>query len=83
MRPSLCLQVRALHCAVERPCLLDVGATDPINIFQEAYRTTSPPFRLSYHNASHYNSIIDPAHPSVGVGLGLPQSDNVCRRASW
>jgi len=28
--------------------------------------------RLSYHHGNHYNSVIDPKNPSVGVGLGLP-----------
>ncbi|CAI2350895.1 unnamed protein product [Caenorhabditis sp. 36 PRJEB53466] len=32
----------------------------------------NPPFRLSYHNGSHYNAILDPNVPTIGVGLGLP-----------
>ncbi len=28
--------------------------------------------RLCYHRLSHYNSIVDPYAPTIGVGLGLP-----------
>lgn len=45
---------------------------EPINIFHEDYVTDNPPIRLSYHNGNHYNSVIDPNNPTVGVGLGLP-----------
>ena len=45
---------------------------EPLNIFQTEYQDDSPPIRLSYHNGNHYNSVIDPLNPSVGVGLGLP-----------
>ncbi|VDO67079.1 unnamed protein product [Heligmosomoides polygyrus] len=30
------------------------------------------PIRLSYHGSSHYNSVVDPFAPEVGLGLGLP-----------
>jgi OTU domain-containing protein 5 len=45
---------------------------EPINIFHNQYSTDNSPIRLSYHNGNHYNSIIDPNNPSVGVGLGMP-----------
>ncbi|ULT97633.1 hypothetical protein L3Y34_005454 [Caenorhabditis briggsae] len=32
----------------------------------------NPPLRLSYHRAVHYNAILDPKVPTIGVGLGLP-----------
>jgi OTU domain-containing protein 5 len=44
----------------------------PLNIFHGSYNTDYPPIRLSYHHGNHYNSIVDPNNPSVGVGLGLP-----------
>lgn len=28
--------------------------------------------RVSYHRGNHFNSVVDPLHPAVGVGLGLP-----------
>ena len=28
--------------------------------------------RLCYHRLCHYNSIVDPVKPTIGVGLGLP-----------
>lgn len=31
----------------------------------------NPPIRLSYHGSVHYNSVVDPFTPTVGVGLGL------------
>ena len=30
------------------------------------------PIRLCYHRGVHYNSLVDPVNPSIGVGLGLP-----------
>mmetsp|Transcript_11380 Transcript_11380/g.21289 ORF Transcript_11380/g.21289 Transcript_11380/m.21289 type:complete len:263 (+) Transcript_11380:159-947(+) len=47
------------------------GAT-PINIFQSDYKTSDVPIRLAYHDANHYNAIIDPFLPTAGLGLGLP-----------
>jgi hypothetical protein len=46
---------------------------EQVNLFHQQYSTDNPPIRLSYHNRNHYNSVIDPNNPSVGVGLGLPQ----------
>jgi len=43
-----------------------------INIFHGQYETDNAPIRLSYHDGNHYNSVIDPERPSVGVGLGMP-----------
>ena len=43
----------------------------PLNIFQCASRTSSPPIRLLYLSRNHYDALIDPRHPSVGVGLGV------------
>ncbi len=45
---------------------------EPLNIFQDQYKTENFPVRLSYHNGNHYNSVLDPLNPSVGVGLGMP-----------
>ena len=43
-----------------------------INLFHGQYSTDNAPIRLSYHHGNHYNSVVDPNSPSVGVGLGLP-----------
>ena len=43
-----------------------------VNIFQTHYKSDYAPIRLSYHNKNHYNAVLDPNNPSVGVGLGLP-----------
>jgi OTU domain-containing protein 5 len=49
---------------------------DPINTFHPISREANnrhenPPIRLSYHGSIHYNSIVDPFTPTIGVGLGL------------
>lgn len=44
---------------------------EPINTFHASYQSDYEPIRLSYHCNIHYNSVIDPYNPSVGVGLGL------------
>ena len=44
---------------------------EPINIFHGVYKNDNSPIRLSYHGNIHYNSVVDPYEPSVGVGLGL------------
>ena len=44
---------------------------EPINIFHSSYKTDYEPIRLSYHNSVHYNAVLNPNKPSVGVGLGL------------
>eukprot|EP01104_Vermistella_antarctica_P010199 TRINITY_DN269_c0_g2_i1.p1 TRINITY_DN269_c0_g2~~TRINITY_DN269_c0_g2_i1.p1 ORF type:complete len:420 (+),score=96.91 TRINITY_DN269_c0_g2_i1:238-1497(+) len=41
-----------------------------VNIFNDVYSSDIPPLRLSYHQGNHYNSVIDPNNPAVGVGLG-------------
>jgi len=48
-------------------------STEPLNIFHGQYNAAdNPPIRLSYHHGNHYNSVIHPDTPAVGVGLGLP-----------
>ena len=43
-----------------------------MNIFHCSYRPESAfPIRVSYHRNTHYNSLIDPEKPTIGVGLGL------------
>lgn len=57
----------------------DALKLEPINIFHNQYSTDNPPIRVSYHNGNHYNSVIDPKNPSIGVGLGLPNLEpGVC-----
>ena len=43
----------------------------PINIFQCTTASSSAPIRLFYVMRNHYEALIDPKHPSVGVGLGV------------
>ncbi len=47
---------------------------EPMNTFLSQSHQKSdenPPIRLSYHGNVHYNSVVDPYAPTVGVGLGL------------
>ena len=48
----------------------------PLDIFQVTSAKSSAPIRLLYVNRSHYDAILDPQHPSVGVGLGVCGLDN-------
>ena len=43
-----------------------------MNLFHDEYAEANAPLRLSYHGACHYNALLDPQAPSIGVGLGLP-----------
>ena len=43
-----------------------------MNIFHGSYQPESAfPIRISYHRNTHYNSLVDPEKPTIGVGLGL------------
>jgi len=67
------MEIQAITEIFNRPIeVYAYGQTDPINIFHNSYQTDNSPMRLSYHHGNHYNSVIDPKNPSVGVGLGLP-----------
>ena len=49
--------------------------TKKISIFFQGMfktETINAPMRLCYHRLCHYNSIVDPVKPTIGVGLGLP-----------
>lgn len=59
------IEIYTLHDATQE--------IEQVNLFHGQYSTDNPPIRLSYHNRNHYNSVIDPNNPAVGVGLGLPQ----------
>jgi len=65
------IEMQALAEVFGRPIEVYYGS-NAINIFHGTYSTDNPPIRLSYHHGNHYNSVIDPNNPSVGVGLGLP-----------
>lgn len=71
------LEIQAISEIYNRPIeVYAYGHREPINIFHKHYFTEYAPIRLSYHWGNHYNSVIDPENPSVGVGLGLPQLNN-------
>lgn len=46
--------------------------TEPVNIFgSEQIKEGVEPLRLLYQRGSHYNAILNPYKPTVGLGLGL------------
>jgi OTU domain-containing protein 5 len=68
------VEMQAFTEVFGRPIEVYSGRGDaPMNIFNGSYTTDNPPILLSYHGGNHYNSVIDPNNPSVGVGLGLPE----------
>jgi hypothetical protein len=70
------LEIQAISELYNRPIEIYIwrgGRMEVINLFHGQYRTDNPPIRFSYHHGNHYNSVLDPNNPSVGVGLGLPQ----------
>jgi len=68
------IEMQAFTEVFGRPIEVYSGRGDaPINIFNGSYSTDNPAILLSYHGGNHYNSVIDPNNPSVGVGLGLPE----------
>eukprot|EP01118_Nematostelium_gracile_P017281 TRINITY_DN7332_c0_g1_i1.p1 TRINITY_DN7332_c0_g1~~TRINITY_DN7332_c0_g1_i1.p1 ORF type:complete len:311 (-),score=68.00 TRINITY_DN7332_c0_g1_i1:70-915(-) len=71
-------EIQAIGEMYNRPveiytCDVNGIRVDPINLFHGEYKTENAPLRLSYHHGNHYNSVIDPHAPTIGVGLGLPQ----------
>merc|ERR1719495_746434 len=69
------LEIQALSEMYNRPIHIYCYSAEPINIFQGGNvknDAINVPVRLCYHRAVHYNSIVDPLKPSIGVGLGLP-----------
>lgn len=48
------------------------GVAEPVNIFGlEQIKEGVEPLRLLYQRGSHYNAILNPYKPTVGLGLGL------------
>lgn len=66
------VEIQALSEMYNRPIEVYHYNTTPINIFQGCHQTENDPIRLSYHQNIHYNSVVNPFKPTVGVGLGLP-----------
>lgn len=52
--------------------LVSFEFVEPVNIFgQEQIKEGIEPLRLLYQRGSHYNAILNPYKPTVGLGLGL------------
>lgn len=65
------IEIQAMSEMFNRPIEVYHYTSEPINIFQGP-KSDNEPIRLSYHKSVHYNSIVNPFKPTVGVGLGLP-----------
>ncbi|KAI6234580.1 Deubiquitinating enzyme A [Aphelenchoides fujianensis] len=71
------VELQAISEIFLRPIEIYEYGTEPINTFHPISREANtgqvnPPIRLSYHGSVHYNSVVDPFTPTIGVGLGLP-----------
>jgi len=68
------LEIQALSEMYNRPIHIYCYSAEPINTFQGMNKTDvyTAPIRLCYHRLCHYNSLVDPYKPTIGVGLGLP-----------
>lgn len=66
------VEIQALSEMYNRPIEVYSYSAEPINTFHGEQRTDNPPIRLSYHRHVHYNSVVDPWAPTIGIGLGLP-----------
>ncbi|VDM72352.1 unnamed protein product [Strongylus vulgaris] len=68
------VELQAISEMFARPIEIYEYSENPRNIFYPTINRLEVlvPIRLSYHGSSHYNSVVDPFAPAVGVGLGLP-----------
>lgn len=67
------LEMQAMAEIYNRTIEVYEYTVQPINTLNEQARgPTNPPIRVSYHRHSHYNSVVDPHAPTIGIGLGLP-----------
>uniref|UniRef100_A0A0K0DKW0 ubiquitinyl hydrolase 1 n=1 Tax=Angiostrongylus cantonensis TaxID=6313 RepID=A0A0K0DKW0_ANGCA len=68
------VELQAISEMFGRPIEIYEYSENPRNIFYPTINSLEmhAPIRLSYHGSSHYNSVIDPFTPMVGIGLGLP-----------
>lgn len=66
------IEIQAISEIYNRPVEIYAYHTEPVNIFgQDQIKEGIEPLRLSYQRGSHYNAILNPYRPAVGVGLGL------------
>ncbi|XP_040579148.1 OTU domain-containing protein 5 [Lepeophtheirus salmonis] len=68
------LEIQAFSEMYNRPIHIYCYSAEPINIFQNINKTdqVNTPIRLCYHRNVHYNCLVDPSRPTIGMGLGLP-----------
>jgi len=69
------LEIQALSEMYNRPIHIYCYSAEPINMFQGMIKNDgqiTAPIRLCYYRLCHYNSMVDPFKPTIGVGLGLP-----------
>jgi len=69
------LELQALSELYHRQIQIFTVDDNPINMFQDSYKTEYTPFQLSYHYGNHYNSIRNPTNPGFLAGTGLPGTE--------
>uniref|UniRef100_A0A1I8ATC8 ubiquitinyl hydrolase 1 n=1 Tax=Steinernema glaseri TaxID=37863 RepID=A0A1I8ATC8_9BILA len=72
------LELQVITEIYARPIEIYQYNTKPMKSFTPAHPLETPgqanaPIRLSYHGKTHYNAVVDPFNPTIGVGLGLPE----------
>merc|ERR1711991_872793 len=71
-------EIQAMAELFCRPIHVFAAGSDNVRVYQcgvegnAAEVEANPPILLLYTNGNHYDSLVDTAHPSVGVGLGMP-----------
>ncbi|XP_031630352.1 OVARIAN TUMOR DOMAIN-containing deubiquitinating enzyme 6 isoform X2 [Contarinia nasturtii] len=66
------IEIQAISEIFNRPVEIYAYHTEPVNIFGlEQIKEGVEPLRLLYQRGSHYNAILNPYKPTVGLGLGL------------
>jgi len=69
------LEIQAMSELYSRPVEIfsPRGKGTPMNICQPACDEGTTPIRLAYFpGRNHYDSVLDPEEPAVGMGIGLP-----------
>lgn len=62
-------ELQAISEIYNRPVEVYVDGAEPSNTLDPGGADRNPPLRLSYHENCHYNAVMDPENPTVGVGV--------------
>jgi len=62
-------ELQAISEIYNRPVEVYIDGADPSNTLDPGGTERNAPLRLSYHENCHYNAVLDPQNPTVGVGV--------------